>query len=36
MNDCYVGAVALRYDEPVLTRNADDFGKLPGVDVETY
>jgi predicted nucleic acid-binding protein len=33
--DPLVAAVADEYNEPVLTRNVDDFEKL-GVDVETY
>jgi hypothetical protein len=32
---CQVGATARVYDEPVLTRNADDFAPL-GVEVESY
>lgn len=35
LGDCYIGATALVYDEPVLTGNPDDFKTL-GVDVETY
>jgi len=35
LGDCYVGATARVYDEPVLTRNADDFAAL-GVEVESY
>ena len=35
LGDCYVGATARVYDEPVLTRNADDFAAL-GVAVESY
>ena len=35
LGDCYVGATARVYDEPVLTRNADDFAPL-GVEVESY
>jgi predicted nucleic acid-binding protein len=33
--DAYIAATACAYNEPVLTRNVDDFEKL-GVDVETY
>ncbi|WP_435118075.1 PIN domain-containing protein [Halolamina sp. C58] len=33
--DCYIGATAKVYDEPVLTGNPEDFEAL-GVDVETY
>ena len=35
LGDCYVGATARIYDEPVLTRNADDFAAL-GVEIESY
>ena len=34
--DVIVGATADVVDEPVLTRNESDFGRLDGVDVETY
>jgi tRNA(fMet)-specific endonuclease VapC len=34
--DVIVGATALVVDEPVLTRNVDDFQRLDGVEVETY
>lgn len=34
--DVIIGATAVVVDEPVLTRNVDDFERLPGVDVETY
>lgn len=33
--DCYIGATAKVYDEPVLTGNPEDFETL-GVAVETY
>ncbi|WP_311171090.1 PIN domain-containing protein [Halobellus ordinarius] len=33
--DAAIAAVAERADEPVLTRNVDDFEEL-GVDIETY
>ncbi|MBX0285713.1 PIN domain-containing protein [Haloarcula salinisoli] len=33
--DGLIGAVAERYDEPVLTDNVDDFDRL-GVEYETY
>ena len=33
--DVIIGATALVVDEPVLTRNVEDFERL-GVDVETY
>jgi predicted nucleic acid-binding protein len=35
LGDCYVGATARVYDEPVLTRNDADFETL-GVQVESY
>lgn len=35
VNDAYVAAVAMSYDEPVLTANVSDFETL-GVDVEPY
>lgn len=34
--DCVVAATALREDEPVLTRNADHFERVPQVDVRSY
>lgn len=34
--DVIIGATAVVVDEPVLTRNVDDFERLPGVEVETY
>lgn len=34
--DAVIGAVAVRFGEPVLTANVADFTKLPGVEVETY
>lgn len=35
LGDCYVGATARVYDEPVLTRNDADFETL-GVAVDSY
>ncbi len=35
-SDVVIGATAAMLDEPVLTRNVDDFERIPGVDVETY
>lgn len=34
--DVIIGATAVVVDEPVLTRNAADFERLPGVEVKTY
>lgn len=34
--DIIIGATALLQDEPVLTRNVDEFERIPGLDVETY
>ncbi|WP_254525209.1 type II toxin-antitoxin system VapC family toxin [Natrinema caseinilyticum] len=34
--DVIIGATATVVDEPVLTRNVDDFDRLEGVEVETY
>lgn len=34
--DVIIGATAAVVDEPVLTRNVDDFERLPDVAVETY
>lgn len=34
--DCVVAATAIREDEPVVTRNADHFGRIEGVEVRTY
>lgn len=34
--DVIIGATALAVDEPVLTRNVEDFERLNGVSVETY
>lgn len=34
--DVMIGATAIVHDEPVLTRNEDDFERIPGVEVETY
>ena len=36
VGDAYVGATARVLDEPVLTRNAADFERMPGVRVESY
>lgn len=34
--DALIGAVGEHLREPVLTRNVDDFERLPDVEVETY
>ena len=34
--DVIIGATSLVVDEPVLTRNTDEFERMDGVDVETY
>lgn len=34
--DCVVAATAIQEDEPVLTRNASHFERVPNLDVETY
>lgn len=36
VNDLLVGATAAVHDEPVVTRNVEDFERVPGVEVETY
>lgn len=36
VSDLIVGATASSYDEPVVTRNTDDFERLPGIAVRTY
>lgn len=35
-NDLWIAAVGLAYDVPVVTRNAEHFGRVPGLDVATY
>lgn len=34
--DCVVAATALREGEPVVTRNARHFERIPGLEVRTY
>jgi len=34
--DVVIGATAVLHDEMVLTRNVDDFERIPGIEVETY
>lgn len=35
LGDCYVGATAQVYDEPVLTRNVEDFSVMD-IETESY
>jgi len=34
--DALVAATTLEYDEPLVTADTDDFGTVPGLEVETY
>lgn len=34
--DCIIGATARLENEPVITRNAAHFERIPGIDVRTY
>jgi tRNA(fMet)-specific endonuclease VapC len=34
--DCIIAATALREDEPIATRNAKHFNRIPDLDVKTY
>ncbi len=34
--DTIIGATALVHEEPILTRNVDHFGRIDGLDVESY
>lgn len=34
--DCVIGATGILADEPVVTRNADHFERIDGLQVETY
>jgi len=36
VNDLWIGATAIRYGLPVLTRNRKDFDRIPGLRVEGY
>lgn len=35
-NDLWIGATALANDEPVVTRNTDEFSRIPGLVVLDY
>ena len=35
-NDLWIAATALAYKMPVVTRNAEHFRRVPGLEVETY
>ena len=35
-NDLWIAATALAHKMPVVTRNAEHFRRVPGLDVETY
>jgi tRNA(fMet)-specific endonuclease VapC len=35
-NDLWIAATALAYDMPVVTRNAEHFRPVPGLEVEGY
>lgn len=35
-NDLWIGATALAFDKPVVTRNTCDFGRIPNVRVLDY
>ena len=35
-NDLWIAAVALRHDMPLVTRNAGEFRRVPGLDILTY
>ncbi len=36
VNDIVVGATAAVHDEPVVTRNVEDFERIPGVELAEY
>lgn len=36
VEDVIIGAIALVRDDPVLTRNVEDFERIPGLTVESY
>lgn len=35
-SDLIIGAIGISFDEPILTRNVNDFERMPAVAVETY
>jgi tRNA(fMet)-specific endonuclease VapC len=35
-NDLWIAAAALRHNEPLVTRNARDFQRVPGLQILTY
>lgn len=35
-NDLWIAATALANDQPIVTRNADEFGRVPGLEVLSY
>jgi len=35
-NDMWIAATALANDQPIVTRNADEFRRVPGLDVLSY
>ncbi len=34
--DCFIAGIALRYNQPLLTRNIKHFQRIKGLKVETY
>lgn len=36
VSDLIIGATGLAYNEPIVTRDAQDFERLPGVEVASY
>jgi predicted nucleic acid-binding protein len=34
--DCMIAGIALKSNEPLLTRNLKHFKRIPGLQVETY
>ena len=35
-NDMWIAATALAHAQPLLTRNAREFARVPGLQVESY
>jgi tRNA(fMet)-specific endonuclease VapC len=35
-NDLWIAATAIRYDMPLVTRNADEFARIPDLEVVSY